>query len=292
MSLNIRQIHSVFVGEVGGADLRRPMDASTVQSMVKALDEHAVLVFRGQSLDPGQQLAVARQLGPLYVGLRKVHKQVHRFKQEEVSDISNVTEDGGIADPDSLKMYTMLANQLWHSDGSFQANTARYSTLHSVVNPPGGSATEFADERAAYDALPAELKVLLGNLRAEHFCLTSRLWLGYDRYTEEDRKILPSVEWPVVRTHPGSGRKTLYIGSHATRIVNMHLAQGRLLLTELLERATQREFVYRHDWQVGDFLIWDNRCTLHRGLRYDLTQRRELRRVSTFDMDLPVENAA
>lgn len=292
MSLTIRQIHPMFVGEVTGVDLSQGIEEQTVQSLVKGLDEFAVLVFRGQSLSPSQQVAVAGKLGPLYVGLRKVHKQVHRFKQEAVSDISNVTENGDIADADSLKTYTMLANQLWHSDGSFQVNAARYSTLHCVVNPPNGSATEFADERAAYDALPADLKTLLEGLRAEHFCLNARLWLGYDRYSEEDKKILPPVQWPLVRVHPGSKRKTLYIGSHATHIIDMHRAHGKLLLNELLERATEREFVYRHDWQVGDFLIWDNRCTLHRGRRYDMTQRRELRRVSTEEVGVALEQAA
>jgi alpha-ketoglutarate-dependent 2,4-dichlorophenoxyacetate dioxygenase len=293
VTLDIRQIHPLFVGEVRGIDLRLALDAATVGEIIAALDRHAVLVFRGQDLEPRQQIAFAQNLGPLYLGLRKIHqKKVHRYDEEAVSDISNVNEDGSIAERDSLKMYTMLANQLWHSDGSFQRDAARYSTLHCVVNPPGGSVTEFADERAAYDALPDDFKKRLEGLRAEHFGLHSRIALGYDGYSEEDRRKLPPVDWPVVRVHSGSGRKTLYIGAHTTRILEMHLAEGKLLLAELLEHTTQREFVYRHDWRVGDLLIWDNRSTLHRGLRYELSERRELRRVSTYDPEFAVSQAA
>jgi alpha-ketoglutarate-dependent 2,4-dichlorophenoxyacetate dioxygenase len=182
-------------------------------------------------------------------------------------------------------MYSQLANQLWHSDSSFQNPAARYSLLHSLVNPSSGGETEFADLRAAYDALPVDLKQQIDGLRARHYALHSRMNLGDTQWTEEQKKAIPPVDWPLVRAHPGSGRKTLFIGVHATHIAGMHLGQGRLLLAELLERATQREFVYRHRWQVSDTVMWDNRCVIHRGLRYDLSQRRELRRVSTEDVE-------
>jgi alpha-ketoglutarate-dependent 2,4-dichlorophenoxyacetate dioxygenase len=181
-------------------------------------------------------------------------------------------------------MYSQLANQLWHSDSSFQNPPACYSMLHSLTNPAKGGETEFADLRAAYDALTEDTKREIENLRAQHYALYSRINLGDTNWTEEQKSALPPVEWPLVRTHPGSGRKLLFVGVHATHIIGMHVGEGRLLLAELLEHATQREFIYRHTWRVNDLVMWDNRCVLHRGRRYDYTQRRELRRVSTEDL--------
>ncbi|HTP94614.1 MAG TPA: TauD/TfdA family dioxygenase [Burkholderiales bacterium] len=289
MTLQLRPIHPLFAAEASGIDLSSTLDAATVREIVTAMDEHAVLVFHGQSLSPDRQVALAQQLGPLYVGLRQVNRHKgERFANEAVSDISNLDESGRILERENRKIYSQLANQLWHSDGSFQSPAARYSMLYSVVNPPAGGETEFADLRAAYDELPAEFKQKIEGLRAEHSALYSRTLLGYTGYSEEERNILPPVIWPIVRTHPGSGRKTLYIGAHCTHILGMHVGESRLLLAELLEHATQRRFVHRHRWQPGDLVIWDNRCLLHRGLRYDLSQRRELRRVSTKDVDAPV----
>jgi alpha-ketoglutarate-dependent 2,4-dichlorophenoxyacetate dioxygenase len=153
-----------------------------------------------------------------------------------------------------------------------------------VVLPPAGGDTEFCDLRAAHDALAEDLKAQIQELRAEHYAFHTRLWLGDTSYTEEQLKALPPVQWPLVRTHAGSGRRVLWVGAHATHIVGWTLAEGRMLLAELLEHATQREFVYRHHWRVGDLVMWDNRCTLHRGRRFDLSQRRELRRTTTEDV--------
>jgi alpha-ketoglutarate-dependent 2,4-dichlorophenoxyacetate dioxygenase len=152
-----------------------------------------------------------------------------------------------------------------------------------VVLPGKGGETEFCDLRAAYDALPGETKQEIAQLRSEHYAFQTRQWLG-DTYSEAQLKSLPPVEWPLVRTHPGSGRKVLWVGAHATHILGWSLAEGRILLADLLEHATQREFVYRHAWRVDDLVMWDNRCVLHRGRRFDLTQRRELRRTTTEDV--------
>jgi len=180
---------------------------------------------------------------------------MHRFRHDEVIDISNVTPQGEVA--------------------------ARYSMLSAVVLPASGGDTEFCDLRAAYDALPEETKEEIRELRSEHYAFHTRLWLGDTSYTEAQLQSMPPVQWPLVRTHPGSGRKVLWVGAHQTRIVGWTLAEGRVLLADLLEHATQREFVYRHRWQVGDLVMWDNRCSLHRGRRFDLSQRRELRRTTT-----------
>ncbi len=286
MSLQTRALHPLFVAEATGVDIRAPLSTADRDAIVEAMDRYAVLVFRDQPLSEAQQIEFALSFGPLDLGLRKVNKSrvAHRFSHEALIDISNVDVNGKIADRNSRKMYSQLANQLWHSDSSFQQPAARYSMLHSVVNPSRGGETEFADLRAAWDALPEDMKALISPLESEHFALYSRMNLGDNAYTEEEKARLPAVRWPLVRNHPGSGRKLLWVGIHATRVLDMHVGEGRLLLAELLEHATQREFVYRHHWHVGDTLMWDNRATLHRGRRYDLTERRELRRTSTEDV--------
>jgi alpha-ketoglutarate-dependent 2,4-dichlorophenoxyacetate dioxygenase len=281
--LYISQIHPIFVGEVTGVDLRQPLDPAVVMEIDAAMDRYAVLVVRDQPLDQEQQMVFARSFGPLDLGLRKVKKQPHRFRYDELIDISNVDEKGRIADRNSGKIVSNIANQLWHSDSSFQRPAAKYSMLSAVVLPTRGGETEFADLRAAYDALSDELKAELEALEAEHYALHSRFLLGDSDYTEEQKNAIPPVHWPIVRMHPGSKRKLLFVGVHARRIVGWPVAEGRMLLMDLLEHATQRDFVYSHKWRVGDLVMWDNRSTLHRGRRYSLSERRELRRATTED---------
>jgi len=283
MALYISQIHPIFVGEVTGVDLRQPLDPAVVMEIDAAMDRYAVLVVRDQPLDQEQQMVFARSFGPLDLGLRKVKKQPHRFRYDELIDISNVDEKGRIADRNSGKIVSNIANQLWHSDSSFQRPAAKYSMLSAVVLPTRGGETEFADLRAAYDALSDELKAELEALEAEHYALHSRFLLGDSDYTEEQRNAIPPVHWPIVRMHPGSKRKLLFVGVHARRIVGWPVAEGRMLLMDLLEHATPRDFVYSHRWRVGDLVMWDNRSTLHRGRRYNLSERRELRRATTED---------
>jgi alpha-ketoglutarate-dependent 2,4-dichlorophenoxyacetate dioxygenase len=284
MTVQLKPLHPFFAAEAEGVDLRRSVRPETRREIEAAIDRYAVLVFRRQPLTEEEQIDFGRSFGPLDIGLKKALKRPNRYKHDETIDISNVDETGGIASVASKKMYSQLANQLWHSDSSFENPPARYSMLHSVTTPSRGGETEFADLRAAYDALSPDLKQQIDGLRAQHYALYSRMNLGDTEWTDEQRRAIPPAEWPLVRTHPGSGRKLLFVGVHATHIVGMHLGQGRLLLAELLEHATQREFVYRHHWQVGDTVMWDNRAVLHRGRRYDLSQRRELRRVSTQDV--------
>jgi len=284
MALQLKPLHPLFAAEASGLDLRRPLEREALRAIEQAMDRYAVLVWHGQPFTPDEQVAFARQFGPLDLGLRKAQARQpgqHRFQYEELIDISNVTPQGEVAPRDHGKIVSNLANQLWHSDSSFQQPAARYSMLSAVVVPAAGGDTEFCDLRAAYDALPAELKAEIDGLRSQHYAFHTRLWLGDTSYTEEQLKSMPPVEWPLVRTHPGSGRKLLWVGAHATHIVGWTLAEGRMLLAELLEHATQREFVYRHRWRVGDLVMWDNRCTLHRGRRFDLGARRELRRTTT-----------
>jgi alpha-ketoglutarate-dependent 2,4-dichlorophenoxyacetate dioxygenase len=282
--LQLKPLHPLFAAEASGVDLARPLDADAVRAIETAMDGYAVLVFRDQPLDQDQQVAFARRFGTLDIGLRRANRGAHRFKFEELIDISNVAPDGAIAARDSRRVASMVANQLWHSDSSFQDPAARYSMLSAVVLPSWGGDTEYADLRAAYDALPETLKRELDGLVAEHYALHSRMALGTTDWTEAEKTVLPPVRWPLVRTHPGSGRKLLFVGVHAREILGWTLPEGRLMLSDLLEHATQRQFVYRHQWRVGDLVMWDNRCTLHRGRRYDFAERRELRRTTTLDI--------
>ncbi len=282
-TLSLSPLHPLFVAEVQGIDLRQPTDADVAADIEVAMDEFAVLVFRDQVLDESQQMAFTRALGPVDMGLLKVLQRRSRLKEAGMIDISNVDLESQILARDDPRQITMLANQLWHSDSSFKQPAAKYSLLLACIVPEQGGETEFADMRAAYDALPDEVRGELEGLVAEHSAFHSRIQLGDRQYTPEDLAKYPTVEWPVVRTHPGSQRKTLFIGAHATRIVDWPVPEGRLLLAELLEHATQRRFVYRHTWRPGDLVIWDNRAVLHRGRRYDLSQRRELRRSTVED---------
>ncbi len=283
-TLTLSPLHPVFVAEAQGLDLRQPTDPAEAAQAEAALDEFAVLVFRDQVLDESQQMAFTRALGPVDMGLLKVLQRRSRFKEAGMIDISNVDLESQILTRGDPRLITMLANQLWHSDSSFKQPSARYSLLLACIVPEQGGETEFADMRAAYDALPDEVKGEIEGLVAEHSAFHSRIQLGDQQYTPEDLAKYPPVEWPIIRTHPGSQRKTLFIGAHATRIVGWPVPEGRLLLADLLEHATQRQFVYRHTWRSGDLVIWDNRAVLHRGRRYDLSQRRELRRSTVEDV--------
>ncbi len=283
--MQLKPLHPLFAAEASGVDLARPVDADTMRAVDDAMDKYAVLVFRGQPLTEDQQVAFASSFGTLDAGLKKLNPgAASRFRHEVTIDISNVRPDGGLHGAADRKSISNFANQLWHSDSSFERPAAKYSMLHAVVVPAKGGQTEYVDLRAAYDALPGDLKNEIANLHSVHAAMHSRIWLG-DKPTEAELAKMPPVRWPLVRTHAGSGRKVLWVGVHATHIVEKTLAEGRMLLLELLEHATQREFVYRHEWRVGDLVIWDNRATIHRGRRFDIMQPRELRRTTTLDPD-------
>jgi len=285
MALEFRQLQPVFAAEASGVDLRNPIGRETAAEIEAAMDRYAVLVFRDQPLDEDQQIAFSAHFGPLDPGLRQVFKGAKsRFKNPEIIDIANVNVKGDVLKRDSFKNLANLANQLWHSDSSFQRPAAKYSMLSAHVIPASGGDTEFADERAAYDTLPDETKRQIENLVGEHSALYSRMTLADITFSEEERAVLPPVQWPLVRVHPGSGRKTLFLAAHITHVLGMSTAEGRLLVMDLMEHATQREFVYRHKWRLGDLVIWDNRCVMHRGRPYDLSERRELRRTTNIDL--------
>jgi alpha-ketoglutarate-dependent 2,4-dichlorophenoxyacetate dioxygenase len=270
-----------FAAEATGIDLREPLTPVQIKAVEEAMDQHAVLVFRDQNLSQAQQIEFAKSLGPLDMGLRKLKGGPHRLDYAELADISNVKVDGEVADRAHAKIVGNVANQLWHSDSSFQKPRAKYSMLSAVTVPVFGGETEFADLRMAWDDLPDWRQRQVEGLRAVHYALHSRFLLGDTQYTEEQRQAIPPAIWPLVQTDPRTGRKILFVGIHACEIEGMTLAEGRMLLLDLMEHATQRQFVYQHHWQVGDLVMWDNTSTVHRGRWFDFTERRELRRATT-----------
>jgi alpha-ketoglutarate-dependent 2,4-dichlorophenoxyacetate dioxygenase len=270
-----------FAAEVTEIDLSLPANVEQTRAIEAAMDKYGVLVFRNQKLDQHQQIAFAKSLGPLDLGLRKIRGGAHRFEYAELADISNVKVDGTVADRQHAKIVGNVANQLWHSDSSFQKPRAKYSMLYAVVTPNFGGDTEFADLRLAYDALPQWLKNQVNDLQAVHYALHSRMMLGDDQYTDEQKNGIAPAVWPLVQTDPRTGRKILFVGIHACEIVGMTKAEGRMLIMDLLEHATQRQFVHVHHWQVGDLVMWDNTATVHRGRWFDFAERRELRRATT-----------
>ena len=283
MPLTLKPVTAQFAAEAGGVDLRQPLCAADIDAIDAAMDHYAVLVFRDQPLDQAQQIACARQFGPLDAGLRKATGAATRFQYDELIDISNLALDGSVADAGHAKLIGTLGNQMWHTDSSFQPLPIKYSMLSAVTLPDSGGDTEWADMRAAYDALDDELKALIECRSAHHSTFHSRIMLGDDKYTQEQLNRFPPAEWPLVRVHPGSHRKLLFAGVHCDRVSGMTVPEGRLLIAELLEHATQRQFVYRHQWRAGDYVMWDNRATIHRGRRYDLKARRDLRRTTTLE---------
>ncbi|MSQ55421.1 MAG: TauD/TfdA family dioxygenase [Betaproteobacteria bacterium] len=283
MSFSLKPLHPLFAAEASGVDLRKRLDAATVSAIDAAMDRYAVLVFRGQPLDQAEQVALARHFGPLDAGLRKATGAATRFQFDELIDISNLALDGSVASRDNARLVGVLANQLWHSDSTFQDLPVKYSMLSAVVVPEEGGDTEWCDLRAAWDALPEATRRHVEGRKAMHSAFHSRILLGDDRYTEEQLKRFPPVERPLVHVHPGSGRKVLFPSVHCISVSGMPVPEGRLLIAELLEHATQPRFVYRHAWRPDDYVMWDNRATLHRGRRYDLSARRDLRRTTILE---------
>ena len=288
MALHFRKLHPRFAAEVSPIDLRRVHDRDTLEELRAGMDEYGVLVFREQPLADEEQLAFAQRFdGALHTRTGSAVLGGSRLGNEALSDISNVDPNGGLLRPDDRRRMYTLGNRLWHTDASFQDPPGRYSMLSARVVPAVPADTEFADTQAAYDALPAEMKERLEGLSVHHSIAYSRQVLGFEFSKDEEDRLKGAIH-PLVRTLPRSNRRSLYVASHASRIVDWPLPEGRLLLRELIEHATQREFVYRHAWRTGDLVIWDNRATMHRALPYDDTKhRRELRRVTTLDVPEP-----
>ena len=292
-TLRITPLHPLFAARAEGLDLRHPLNAAEVAAITAAMDRYAVLVFPGQHFEGDQQLAFGRHFGEVEDVPTLVDQGRRRLADNRVNDISNLGVDGNILPADDRRRMFNLGNLLWHSDSSFKPVPAQYSMLHARVIPPEGGETEFADMRAAWDALPEKMKAEVRDLVCEHSLIFSRAQLGFDEFTPEEMARCTPVPQRLVRRHPGSGRLSLYLSAHIGRIQGWQRPEAMALIRELTEFSTQREFVYSHSWTVGDLVVWDNRCTMHRGRRYeDKTYPRDMRRVTLKDSAPTLEQAA
>ncbi len=293
MALSLKPLHPLFVAEATGFDLRQPLTPGQAAEVHRAMDQYAVLVFPGQALDDDQQMDFGRSLGTLEGTRATVDAGKHRLKHQEMNDISNLDTDGSLLKADDRRRMFALGNRLWHSDSSFKATPALYSMLHARVIPPEGGETEFADMRAAWDALPERDQAKIRGLTTWHSLIYSRAQLGFDAYTEEEKKAFAPVQQRLVRRHPGSGRACLFLSAHIGRVEGMPVPEGMAMIRDLMEHATQRDFVYRHRWRQHDLVIWDNRCTMHRARPFeDTTYPRDMRRVTLQDVAPTLEQQA
>jgi alpha-ketoglutarate-dependent 2,4-dichlorophenoxyacetate dioxygenase len=293
MSLRVETIRPGFVAEIDGIDISRPVAAEAMAVLWEAIDSHAVLVFRCQTLTDDEQIAFTQNFGQPERYVFSYSKQAKlRLERPEMVDISNLDAASGKPQEGSARhRMANLGNRLWHTDSSFRQPRGGFSLLYAHAVPPpgplGAGETEFADTCAAYDSLAPGRQAMLEGLRAQHSLMHSRAVLGFTDFVPEERAALPPVAQPLLLTHPHTGRKSIYVASHASHILDMEVADGRLLLMELIERATHAGTTYRHEWQVGDLVLWDNRRSMHRGLPFDEVYPRDLRRVTTSDGSEP-----
>jgi alpha-ketoglutarate-dependent 2,4-dichlorophenoxyacetate dioxygenase len=284
MAVTVTVLHPCLGARVEGVDLTQPVPPNVLAEIEAAINRHAVLVFPNQPLTDEQQIGFSNLFGPLEIAPFFVGEKRRRLQHRELEDISNLDPDGNVLALNDLRRLYNLGNQLWHTDSSFKYHPARFSLLSARAIPPEGGETEFADMRAAYDALPDEKKRQLEGLTAEHSIFVSRHRIGFTEFNEDVARALPPVPQVMVRTHAGSGRKSLYLASHASHIIGWPQEQGSRLIEELIEFATQPQFVYQHQWRVGDLVMWDNRCTMHRGRPYDEAKyRRDMHRTTVSD---------
>ena len=269
-----------FAGEVSGIDIARGVSAADAAVIESGMDRYAVLVFRGQEITDAQQYAFSQNFGPMEKATGDIAGPGERRLSMDINDISNLDQSGKVLARDDRRRLFNLGNRLWHSDSSFKPVPAKYSILSARRIPASGGNTEFADMRAAYDALDPRTKAEVEDLVCEHSLIYSREAIGFTDLTPEERAAFAPVRQPLVRKHPVTGRKSLFLASHAGAIVGWTVPEARMFLRDLVEHATQREFVYAHKWRVGDIVMWDNRQTLHRARRFDRTEVRDVRRTT------------
>jgi alpha-ketoglutarate-dependent 2,4-dichlorophenoxyacetate dioxygenase len=284
MPLSVYPVTPSFVAEIGDVDLSQPLDSATLQAVRDAFAAYAVLIFPGQTLTVQQHLDFAKNFGPLERTIQKAMRGEALRVREEIADIANMDASGKVWKKDARLRLFQMGNRLWHTDSSFKAPTAYASMLYARSVAPVGGHTEFADLRAAHDALPEATREKLRGRIADHSIMYSRQKLGFTKFTPEETAAFAPVRRPLVRRIAESGRDSLYIASHIGRIDGMSEAEAMALLAELTAHATQRQFVYTHRWRVHDLVMWDNRCTMHRGTEYEDTRHpRDMQRATTSD---------
>ena len=289
MPVSIRPLHPVFAGEVAGVDCRRVLGAEEVAAIEAGMDQYAVLVFRDQNITDDEQLAFTRHFGALesYATPGHIRRNEEQRLGPGMADFSNLDKDGRIMSAEDWVWFFKLGDRLWHSDSSFRPVPTKYSLLSGRVIPSWGANTEFADMRAAYDALDERAKAEVEDLVCEHSLIYSREAIGFTDLTQEEIAAFRPVRQPLVRTHPVTGRKSLFLAAHAGAIIGWTIPEARMFLRDLTEHATRPEFVYAHPWRRYDLVMWDNRQTMHRARRFDRNEVRDVRRT-TLGGDAPL----
>ena len=282
MALTINQIHPVFAGEVSGVDLTKPLSRDEAAAIEEGMNLYGVLVFRDQNITDEQQIAFTKNFGDLEIKAKpgNIRKASESRLGAGIGDLSNLTKDGKIIEADDRQWFFKLGDRLWHSDSSYAVIPAKFSALSARAIPSWGGNTDFADMRAAYDALDDRTKGEVEDLICEHSLIYSRAAVGFTDLTPEEIANFKPVLQRLVRTHQATGRKSLFLSSHAGAIVGWTIPEARSYLRELTEHATQREFVYSHEWRQYDLVMWDNRATMHRAKRFDRNEVRDMRRTT------------
>jgi alpha-ketoglutarate-dependent 2,4-dichlorophenoxyacetate dioxygenase len=293
MTIDIRPLTPNFAGEVSGVDLTRTLNGAEVAALEAGMDRFAVLIYHGQAVTDEQQKAFSLNFG--------------KFEQTEggtiaaakdqrlgafMADVSNLGVDHKPLPRDDRRRMFNLGNRLWHSDSSFRAIPAKYSILSGRTAVDKGGRTEFADMRAAYDVLDDATKAEIEGLICEHSLMYSRGALGFTDLTEAERAMFKPVRQSLVRTHPVTGRKSLYLSSHIGTIIGWPVPEARAFIRDLTEHATQPQFLYKHVWKQYDMVMWDNRSTMHRVTRFDETQVRDMRRTTVAGDSMTAEQLA
>ena len=300
MTVIITPRAEAFAGAVSGIDCRKPLTMDEVAAVEAGMDRFAVLVFRDQPISDAEQLAFTLQFGAIEKsgqgsGPGRIHFRTEREARNlgaGIGDFSNIDGQGRPLAPDARAYMFKLADRLWHSDSSFRAVPAKYSLLSGRAVPSWGGTTEFADMRAAYDALDDRTRAMVEDIVCGHSQMYSREKVGFMELSEAERVAFAPVRQRLVRTHPVTGRKSLFLSSHAGTIEGWSIPEARMFLHELTEFATQERFVYSHAWSVGDLVIWDNRTTMHRGRRFDPTEARDVRQTRLAGGAPTIEQAA
>ena len=279
MAISIERVHAKFGARVTGADLARPLDDAAFRTIFEAFNEYSVLVFPKQALGDDEQIDFSRRFGALEQTITSIANKPNVPRQ--IADLSNVDADGNMIDPDDKRMVYHSANQMWHTDSSFKRVPALASMLSGRECPPEGGETEYASMRVAYERLSNEMKRTLEGRIAVHSFAYSRGLVAKGLLRPEDEAQVPPVEQVLIRTNPVNGKKSIFVASHASHIVGLPVEEGRKLIHELIELATEPDCVYRHAWTAGDLVMWDNRCTLHRGRPWDGTKYRRVMHRTT-----------
>jgi alpha-ketoglutarate-dependent 2,4-dichlorophenoxyacetate dioxygenase len=281
MAITIRQVGPCFAGEVDGIDLAKPLTPEDAAAIHAGMDRYAVLVFHGRPVTLEQQMAFTLALGPIEQAIDTGLREANGYRiPTTFADVSNLDKDQRVFERDNRTRLFALGNRLWHSDSSFKPTPAKYSLLHAHSIPSRGGNTEFADMRAGWDTLDPETQAACEGLVCEHSQIYSRQILGFTDFTEQERARFAPVRQVLVRTHPVTGRKSLYLSSHAGGIIGWPVPEARAFLRDLIEHATQRQFVYSHQWRVGDLVMWDNRQTMHRARPFPENEPRDVRRTT------------